>query len=130
VRWYRRELHNLRSQIEEGVRAFVEAPDEKTPSPLAVLVDNLALLLASRLMQQIKAMLAGVESGAAKGEQLQMFEQAAAESPLIGILGSMLPRRVRNSLMKNPQMVGALSRLLGGNHSATPGGEYQRKHHE
>lgn len=118
VRWYHGERQRLRDDLEAAVRGFVEAPDDKTPSPLAAFIDQIALLLAARLVQQVKAMLAGVESGAAKGEQLAMFEAAAAESPWISLIGGMLPKRIRNALMKNPQMIGALAKLGGGGNGA------------
>jgi len=114
--WFQHQKRKIRRELEEWARALIEAPDDQTPSPLAALIDQGALLLAARLMQQIKAMLAGVESGEAKHVQMQLFEQAAGSSPIVGIIGAMLPRRVRNALMKNPQMIGALSKL-GGNHT-------------
>jgi hypothetical protein len=131
VRWYHHERQRLRDDLEAAVRGFVEAPDAETPSPLAAFVDHIALLLAARLVQQVKAMLAGVESGAAKGEQLAMFEAAAEQSPWIGLIGGMLPKRIRNQLMKNPQMIGALSRLgSGGNGTRTDAAAAPRKHHD
>lgn len=131
VRWYHAERQRLRDELESAVRGFVEAPDDKTPSPLAAFVDHIALLLAARLVQQVKAMLAGVESGAAKGEQLAMFEAAAEQSPWIGLIGGMLPKRIRSQLMKNPQMIGALAKLGGaGNGARGEPSEVVRRHHD
>jgi hypothetical protein len=115
----------LRKELRELARALIEAPDDKTPSPLAVMIDQGATLLAARLMQQIKAMLAGVESGLSKNEQLELMEGAANGSPLVGMLAGMLPKRIRNGLMRNPQMIGALSNLFnrqngGGGTSDSP----------
>jgi hypothetical protein len=112
--WYHQELARIRAEISEGIRDFVTAPDENTPSPLAVVADSVSLLLAARLMQQVKAMLAGVESGASKGEQLAMITDAAESSPVIAFLANILPKRIRNQLLKNPQMIGALAKLGGG----------------
>jgi hypothetical protein len=124
-RWYENERERLRQDAENAVRSFVEAPNADTPSPLAAMVDQFAMLLAARLMQQVKSMLAGVESGAAKGEQLAMMDTAMAESPWLAMIGAMLPKRIRNSLMKNPQMVAALSKL-GHNHSGAGDGSQPR----
>jgi len=118
-RWYLREISRIQDEISETVRTFVTSPDADTPSPLAAFLDNVALLLAARLMQQLKAMLAGVESGAAKGEQLAMFEEAAASSPWLSLIAGILPKRLRNALTKNPQMVAALSKLGGGGNHQT-----------
>jgi hypothetical protein len=118
--WFESEKRKAIRELTEFARSMIEAPDENTPSPLAALIDQGALLLAARLMQQIKAMLAGVESGEAKAEQGRLFGEASAASPLLGIVGAMLPKRIRNGLMRNPQMMAALSRLGGGNHTGGP----------
>ena len=124
--WYENERERLRQDAENAVRAFVEAPNADTPSPMAAMIDQFALLLAARLMQQVKAMLAGVESGAAKGEQLALMETAMAESPWLGMIGAMLPKRIRNSLMRNPQMVAALSKLGSNQNSGSGDGNLPR----
>lgn len=117
---YEAERERLADELTEALRAFITAPDEKTPSPLAVLCDQGATLLAARLVQNVKAMLAGVESGVAKSEQMALIESATKESPWLALLANALPKRVRNALLKNPQMIGALSKVgnLSGNHGA------------
>lgn len=119
-RWYERERERLATEVREVLEGFVKSPDAETPSPLAILLDQAALLFSARLAQQLKAMLSGVESGESKGQQLAMLEEASASNPLISLLAGILPARIRNRLMKNPQMIGALSRLGGGgNHTPT-----------
>lgn len=102
----------LRQELQDLIRTFLESPDEKTPSPLAVLIDQGATLLAARLVQQIKAMLAGVESGLSKQEGAQMLGEVTEGSPLLGLLAGILPKKIRAGLMKNPQMIGALAGLV------------------
>ena len=128
--WTRAEVARIRAELVESARTFLESPDADTPSPLAQLMDQIALLLAARLVQQIKAMLAGVESGSAKSEQLAMFEQAAESSPWLSLIGGILPKRIRNSLMKNPQMIGALAKLGGNHHASDPSEPPVRRHRE
>jgi hypothetical protein len=128
--WIRAEISRIRAELVGSAKSFLESPDADTPSPLAQFMDQIALLLAARLVQQVKAMLAGVESGAAKGEQLAMFEEAAASSPWLSILGGILPKRIRNGLMKNPQMIGALAKLGGNHHASTPEAYQGKKHRE
>lgn len=119
-RWYRHEKAALISQAAELVQEFVQSPNADTPSPLATLIDQCALLFASRLAQQLKAMISGVESGVAKGEQLALIEEAGNQNPLIALVAGILPKRLRNQLAKNPQMLGALASFGGrGNHSET-----------
>lgn len=110
----RRERDNLERRLSDALSDFATSPDENTPSPLAVIMDQAAMLLAARLAQQLKAMLAGVESGESKAEQLAMFEGVASQNPLVGVLGAILPKRIRSKLLSNPQMLGALGRLGGG----------------
>jgi hypothetical protein len=120
-RWYHRERQKIVDEISEAIESFVKSPDADTPSPFAMLLDQAALLLAARLVQQLKAMMAGVESGEAKGQQLAMIEQASEGNPLVALIAGILPARIRNKLLKNPQMIGALARFGGGgNHQSTP----------
>jgi hypothetical protein len=74
-------------------------------------------------------MLAGVESGESKGEQLSLIDQASSSSPWLAILSNILPKRIRNRLMSNPQMMGALAKL-GGNHGAASADVMPRRHRE
>lgn len=129
VRLLARERDRLKNEALDALREFISAPDPETPSPLAVLTDTAATLLAARLVQNVKAMLAGVESGEAKGQQLELIDSAMAASPWLGLIGGMLPKRLRNSLMRNPQMVAALSKL-GSNHAqGAPGGNAPTRTH-
>jgi len=132
--WFENQKRKLKLEAEEWARAFIESPDSETPSPLAVLIDQGATLLAARMIQQIKAMLAGVESGLSKNEQSDLLANAANQSPLLGMLGAMLPKRIRSGLMKNPQMVAALGRMVGGGNNHSPessaGAPAPRKHRD
>lgn len=131
IRWYaERKEQKWRDEITAMVRAFVEAPDENTPSPLGILLDQGATLLASRLMQQLKAMLAGVESGLSKAESAQMLGEVAEGSPLLAILSNILPKKIRAALVKNPQMIGALSKLSNRNGGSAAETVPPRRHRE
>lgn len=126
-----RERDRLKDEAIATLREFISAPDADTPSPLAALTDTFATLLAARLVQNVKAMLAGVESGASRGEQLALIDGAMQQSPWLGLIGGMLPKRLRNALMRNPQMVAALSKL-GTNHSSGTASDAQppRRHRD
>lgn len=129
LRWYGRERQRIADELQAALRSFIQPPDSETPSPLAVILDNAATLLAARMVQQVKAMLAGIESGEAKGQQLALIEEVSSKNPWVALLSNILPRRIRNGLMKNPQMLGALS-SLGGNHRSDSEAPYVRKHRE
>ena len=123
LRFYRRERAQIALDVTQALTDFATAPDKDTPSPLAILIDQAALLLAARLVQQVKAMLAGTESGLSKGAQAEMMTEATKGSPWLTLLSGILPARLRNQLLKNPQMIGALSSLGGNHHSdSTPSG--------
>ena len=129
VRLLARAREKIKDEALGALRQFVTAPNDSTPSPLAALTDTLAMLLAARLVGQVKAMLSGVESGVAKGEQLALMDEAMDKSPWLGLIGGMLPKRLRNSLMRNPQMVAALSKIGGNNHGVTNEGATAPRRH-
>ena len=114
---YELERARMAQDLADAFRQFVTAPDDKTPSPLAVLADVLATLLAARIVSNLKDMMAGVESGKSREIQGQMIAEASASNPLVMLLANILPKKVRNQLLKNPQMIGALSKIgnMGGN---------------
>jgi hypothetical protein len=130
VRWYKRESEETIARISQAAEDFLTPPDADTPSPLALLLDKCALLLSARLVQQVKAMLAGVESGESKGEQLALINEATAGSPWLAMIAGILPKRIRNGLMKNPQMIGALANLGKGNNHQTTDAQPLRRHRE
>jgi hypothetical protein len=124
--WYAIESRRLRNELTAALEAFISAPDDKTPSPLAALADQCALLLAARFMQQIKAMLAGTESGLSKAEQAEAQAQALSGAPpWVSIIAGMLPAKLRKQMLTNPQMVGALGGMLseGNHHSQSESGQ-------
>lgn len=123
--WAANQERRIRDEISESIRAVLTSPDENTPSPLAAYSDQVATILAARLMQQIKAMIGGVESGASKAAaaeaQLELLESSP---PGLGLIAGILPKRLRNKLLNNPQMVGAFQHLLSGaktNGGSSPG---------
>jgi len=126
---YKKEKERLGELISNTLHDFVNSPDENTPSPLAVLMDTAATLLAARFMHQIKSMVGGIESKAVQGEQLAMLGEASGQSPLLAVLANLLPKRVRNKLARNPQILQALA-SLGGNHRETHAEVTPRSHRD
>lgn len=119
----RRREQRYREEIKRAISEWMSAPNEETPSPFAMIADQICTLLAARLVQQVKAMLAGTESGLSKqATQLEFEGLTANASPWLGVLANVLPKRIRGQLMKNPQMVAALSKL--GNHSGDDGSNH------
>jgi len=119
ARWLGKKEQSIRDELSE----FLAAPDPTTPSPLAVAMDQFALLCAARLMQQLKATLAGAESGESKQATASTLASLSSASPLVQVLAGIIPKKLRNSLIRNPQMVGALQKLVMGKN--THGDGYQ-----
>jgi hypothetical protein len=112
-----------RQQAEEILRVALTSPDKDTPAPLAKLLDEFARLLASRLVQSVKQTISGVESKALQAEGAEVLSQAMEGSPLLALIAGIVPAKIRNKLLRNPQMVGALAKMGqgftgGSNHSS------------
>lgn len=126
-----------RDQVTQALTAFVSPVKEGEPSPLAMIADQLAIVFAARIVQQLTERAAGIASGQARAELAEQAQELAGASPWLGVLAGILPKRLRNQLLRNPQMVGSLAQLpmFGPGGAARPGdngkGEYSpRKHHE
>ena len=126
--WIRREISRKQNEIEDKLRAaltqFVSSPDDSTPSPLAVLVDQTATVFAARLVGQVKAILSAAQGGntaAANGAELDVAEAAlASTNPTLGMLAALLPKKFKRGLLRNGQFTGALSSMLNkGNGSSS-----------
>ena len=110
-------------KIRAALRTALESPDEETPSPFAQIADQVCILLAARITQQLKAMLAGVTSGVSKaqaeGEQNAILEGGPAWLPLVAAI---LPKKLKAQIARNPQFLSALSSMGRGNGSSPESG--------
>jgi hypothetical protein len=113
-RWYVREYSRLAEDLATAWCNLITPKEPGDTTVAVVLMDQFATLMAARLAGQVKAMLAGVESGESKGQQLALIEEATQKSPWLALLASALPKRIRNKLLANPQMVTAMANLHGG----------------
>ncbi|GAI69899.1 unnamed protein product [marine sediment metagenome] len=124
--WVERKEQAVRDFIEvekqnlaADLRQFVESPGPDQPSPLAVLTDQFATMFAARVWQQIEARLRGAAGTVAREEGKEVEGEMAAGSPLMALAMAFLPKSIKRKMLVNPQMVGALSNLVGG---SNPGG--------
>ena len=114
--WLKTEARRIQSSLEESIHAFVTQPDADTPAPIASYIDLAATLLTARAIQQLKAMSAGVLSGEAKRAKDEVVAENMANAPgWMGLAASFLPKKVVRQVMSNPQMLGMLGKLGGGN---------------
>lgn len=119
--WTVRTEARLVSKAMDALRALIEPPAEGQPSPLGVYTDQLALIFAARVVQQLKTAAAGVASGVSKEAEADALGMVAGGSPWVALLAGLLPKRFRRSLLANPQFTGQLGLFGqggGGNHHA------------
>ncbi len=100
-------------QLEEEVRSFVSAPDEKTPSPLAQTIDMAGQVVGRAVVAQFKTTMMGIESGNTRAEKAiaaDIAEDVAKQSPIGGLLDSF--PALKKTLRRNPALLDfALSKL-------------------
>jgi hypothetical protein len=104
----------LASAIESRITSFFNAPDDKTPSEFARMIDLAAAVLSARIITSAEAAIRGAKGGTQKGINAEAFEEQAKANPLVALFGA--------KLGKNPLAMTALS-LLGGKlmgNSSTP----------
>ncbi len=119
IRWVEQKIADEKAELSTQLRAFVESPSEDTPSPLALMADQFALLFAGRLWQHMEARLRGSNSQTTASLNKEEEAVLAASNPGMALLGAFLPKKIKKMLEKNPMMVGALSNMMG---AAPPGG--------
>ena len=109
-----RKERKLRAELSEALQSFVSA-DDGTPSPLAIVMDQAAMLLAARLAQQVKTMLAGVSNGASAEASNAQMEALGSAPGWLGLLANIIPKSLKKKMLKNPQIFSALSQFAGMN---------------
>ena len=109
--------HKARS-VEAGFRSFIIPPNDKTPSQLAVVVDQMAQLVGRAVIAQAKATFMGEASSVAKAANKDAADATMARVPWLSAIATLAPG-FSKSLMKNPALLAALGNALGGNHRGT-----------
>lgn len=104
----------LRS-FEDTVRVFFTAPNDKTPSPFAVTVDECSQLVSRALIAQAKATFMGEASAASR--MASRAEGQAAQAALMGkfpwlaAIAGLAPG-FSKSLLKNPALAAGIGQIL------------------
>lgn len=105
----------LKRRLLSACRTFLAQPDEKTPSQLAVLVDQMSFILATRIVTQLKTTFMGMTSVDARNDQRSAAAEIAAANPGLAAVLQMIPGARR--LLKNPELLaligGAFSKISG-----------------
>lgn len=99
---------------------FCSAPDDKTPSPLAAIVQSIASVFASALSQSLKAVFMGVESVESKNRGRLQADFIADSNPMLGAILSSFPA-VAKRIAKQPALAQLAIDLIA-KHGAKNGG--------
>lgn len=115
------------SSVTADIRAFIHAPDEKTPSPLANTVQIVADMIGRSICNLLKTTFMGKQSGESKSTAMLAGDIALdtlGSSPLGAILSSF--PALGKTLRKHPELIdaamGMLSKKAGSNGSASDSG--------
>jgi len=108
-------VSRIKKQFSETITAFITAPDEKTPSPLAQFVENASHVAGRAVAMEVKTTLMGKASVAARQEQAiigdVVSDTVQTQNPLIaGVLDSFPSLKKR--LLKNPQLAMLAGEML------------------
>lgn len=113
----------LKRRITRVITEFVSAPDDKTPSPLAAIIDNTGAVIAKHFVDQAKTSLLGMSSVDAKMEKrvgaAMMTDLVSAQNPLLGLLAKF--PSVQKLINRRPEYLAIASQLLGGLNIGTNG---------
>ncbi len=127
--WVERKEQAVRDFIEvekqnlaADLHRLLESPGPDQPSPLAVITDQFATMFAARVWQQIEARLRGAAGTVTREEGKQTEAEMAASSPLMALAMAFLPKSIKRKMIVNPQMLGALSNVMGA--GGQPGGDH------
>ena len=109
-------------RLRESLKAIFTCPDEATPSPFAELADQVCIIMAARLAQQVKTMLAGKASGLSKEATAEAEAEVVGGGPSwLPIVAAILPKKIKAQMLRNPQFIQGIMNL-GGNGHAQPVG--------
>ncbi len=99
--------------VEKVIRSFITAPDEKTPSQLAVMVDQICQLAARAVIMQAKATFMGEASAISKAANKEAQSALEARMPWLSMIAAIAPG-FSKSLMKNPALLNLGAQVMQG----------------
>ena len=96
-------IRNVSRDIQQQFLDFVTPQAENKPSKLALVCESLSEMIGRSLVASLKAFLMGSKSGEVR--QANAETGAGIDASPIGAIVGMLPKSVRASLIKNPQLL-------------------------
>jgi hypothetical protein len=107
-----RRLRGWEYRISGSLQEWLTAPDEKTPSPLAQLINQVGAVVAGQVGNSVVAAIRGALGGTQKGVNSEALGEAVGESPGLALAQNLAPKLFRK-LAKNPVALAGLQALLG-----------------
>ncbi len=109
-------------ELEAEFRSFVTAADEKTPSPLASLVQTAGEVLGRSIVNQVRTSLMGSRSGEVRADQAitgDIAEGQALQNPLVAAALQASPA-LKKTIRRNPALLDLVMSKLATMGSAAP----------
>jgi hypothetical protein len=107
-----RRLRGWDLRIGDSIREWSSAPDEKTPSPFAQLVNQVGAVVAGQVGNSVVAAIRGALGGTQKGINAEAIEEAVGGSPGLALVQGLAPKLFRK-LSKSPVAMAGLDSMLG-----------------
>jgi hypothetical protein len=102
---------------------FITPVSDSQPSPLAMLIDNIATMFSRSIVMQAKASFMGIQSGQKRAETAiagDIAEGMVSQSPLGGLLNSF--PALKKTLRRNPQLIDMAMQFMSKQDNQTPSG--------
>lgn len=108
----------IKRELRRTLAGFVTPPDDKTPSQLAVLSNQLAVLFAQHAVQQAKTTLMGMSSV----DSRNATKETISGNPVLSLLAGVLPKKLLNAVAGNPVVLDKVMGYLSKNQAENAGG--------
>lgn len=106
-------------RVKREIKAFLTPISANEPSPLATMVDGIAIVFGRALITQVKAGMMGALSGATRAETANQVNN----NPILGLASFFLGKKAAGNLARNPAILDfVMSKMKGFNGSNPLGG--------
>ena len=99
-------------ELEASFRAFVTPPNDKTPSQLAMAIDQISQIAGRAIVAQAKATFMGEASAASRMAARAEGQEQLAKVPWLASIAALVPG-FSKSLLKNPALAAGIAQLFG-----------------
>jgi len=107
-----RRLRVWEYKISDTFREWITAPDEKTPSPLALFISQIGAVVGGQCGNSVMAAIRGALGGTQKGANAEAMAEAVEGDSKLGLVQALAPKLFRR-LNKNPAALAGLQGVLG-----------------